>query len=198
MTKDRILKVASIEFSKYGYDGVSMNNLVKKLDINKATVYYHYKDKKSLYIEVMKTTVTKMNEKTRLIFKENLEPKEFLYAYIKVYASSIKEMPYLPGLALREIASLGADIDESLIPLFDEDVQHLRMALDKLDIKDKYKDIDDYAFHTLILGTIFTFYSIQMSHLDVGTKDELKNDEDKSLDYICSFISNLLLDSICK
>ncbi len=198
MTKDRILKVASQEFSKYGYDGVSMNNLVKKLDINKATVYYHYKDKKSLYLEVMKTVIKNMNEKTRLIFKENLDSKEFLYAYIKVYAKSIQENPYLPGLALREIASLGSDIDESLIPLFDEDVRYLRMTLDKLDIKEKYKDIDDYAFHSLIMGTIFTFYSIQMSPLDVGTKDELKNNDEKSLDYISSFVSNLLLDSICK
>lgn len=43
-TRELILKVAEEEFSKLGYDAVSMNNLVKKLNINKATIYYHFLD----------------------------------------------------------------------------------------------------------------------------------------------------------
>ena len=53
MTKENILQVAIQEFSLYGYDAVSMNNLASKLDVNKATIYYHYKDKKSLYQAVL-------------------------------------------------------------------------------------------------------------------------------------------------
>lgn len=49
-TSEKILKVAADEFARIGYDGLSMNSLVEKLEINKATVYYHFKDKK-LYIK---------------------------------------------------------------------------------------------------------------------------------------------------
>ncbi len=198
MTKDKILDVASVEFSKYGYDAVSMNNLVKKIDINKATVYYHYKDKKTLYIEVIKSVVEAINEKTRLLFTQNLEGKEFFKAYIQIQVECIKDMPHTAALALREIANLGADIDDTVTPLFEEDLKYLQMALDKLDIKDSYKDLTLYAFHCLIVGTIFTFYSIQMSDLSVGTKDDLKKDADKSLNFISDFVSNIILDAICK
>jgi len=39
-----------------------MNDLVKKLDINKATIYYHFKDKRSLYNEVIKCKMEIQNK----------------------------------------------------------------------------------------------------------------------------------------
>lgn len=198
MTKNRILEVASQEFAKYGYDAVSMNNLVKKLEINKATVYYHYKDKKALYIEVIRTSVEFMNEKTKKIFENNLNANELLKAYIQAQVEAIKERPLIAPLALREIANLGADVDESIVPLFKEDMKYLQTILDELNLKDKYKNISVYAFYSMIAGSIFNFYSIQMSDLDVGTKDEMKKNSTKSLDFISSFIYDILSDSICK
>ena len=44
LTRKKILKTATEEFSKFGYDAVSMNNLASKIDVNKATIYYHFKD----------------------------------------------------------------------------------------------------------------------------------------------------------
>jgi len=198
MTKDRILEVASQEFAKYGYDAVSMNNLVKKLDINKATVYYHYKDKKALYNEVIKALVEFRNEKTRLIFKDNSDGKSLLKAYINVEVNAIKERPYMVPLALREIANLGADLDDSIVPLFEEDIRYIQMILDKLELKDEYKEISVYAFFSLMMGTFLNFYSIQMSDLAIGTKDELKKDGEKSLDYISEFLYNIIVSSTCK
>jgi len=198
MTRDRILEVASQEFAKYGYDAVSMNNLVKKLDINKATVYYHYKDKKALYNEVIKTIIEFRNEKSRKIFKDSLDGKTLLNAYIQVEVETISERPYMVPLALREIANLGANLDDGVIPLFEEDIRYLQIILDKLELKDEYKNIDVYAFFSLIMGTILNFYSIQMSDLPIGTKDELKKDSKKSLEYISSFLYNMINLTTCK
>lgn len=198
MTKNKILEVASIEFSKYGYDAVSMNNLVKKLDINKATVYYHYKDKKTLYSEVVKDAVSSINNKNREILKKNLDPIESFNLYLRNEVAAIIEKPFMPSLALREIANLGADLDDSVIPHIQEEVMILKEILNKLDLKDEYKSISEYAFLSLILGTINNFYSFQMSELKIGTDDHLKGNASESLDYIANFISSILLTSICK
>jgi len=198
MTKDKILKVASEEFAKYGYDAVSMNNLVKKLEINKATVYYHYKDKKSLYNEVIKAIFKSRNEETKKLFEENSDGPTLLKLYIELEIKTIKEKPYLVSLALREIANLGSELDQSIIPLFEEDTKYLQMILDRLNFKDEYKDISVYAFTSLIMGTIFNFYSIQMSELAIGTKDELKKDSEKSLSFISDFIYKIIISTTCK
>jgi len=68
--KELILKVAEEEFCKYGFDAVSMNDLVKKLNINKATIYYHFKDKKSLYQTIIKIIL-------KLFFKKKKRIKLF-------------------------------------------------------------------------------------------------------------------------
>ena len=44
MTKKRILDVATEEFATLGYSGLSMNKLAEKLKINKAMIYYYFKD----------------------------------------------------------------------------------------------------------------------------------------------------------
>ena len=44
MTKKRILDVATEEFATLGYSGLSMNKLAEKLKINKAMIYYYFKE----------------------------------------------------------------------------------------------------------------------------------------------------------
>lgn len=198
MTKNKILEVASIEFSKYGYDAVSMNNLVKKLDINKATVYYHYKDKKTLYAEVVKHAVTSINEINKELLKKDLEAKEVFRLYLKNQIEVIIRKPFNPSLALREIANLGADLDESVIPHIQEEVAILKEVLSKLELKEKYKNTSGYDFFAIVIGTIHNFYSFQMSVHDIGTKDDLKGNNKKSLEYISNFVYDILISAICK
>lgn len=101
-TKDLILSVAVKEFAKVGYDGLSMNNLVKKLNINKATIYYHFKDKRSLYNEVIKSEMTKGNSNIKAIFDEKKDGKTLFKDYLDAIILSIKQSPDIVSLALRE------------------------------------------------------------------------------------------------
>ena len=57
MTKKRILDVATEEFATLGYSGLSMNKQAEKLKINKAMIYYYFKDKRNLYDEVISSII---------------------------------------------------------------------------------------------------------------------------------------------
>jgi len=52
-SKQKILKGASDLFSEFGFLGVSMEDIAKKLGITKAALYYHFKSKKELYLKVL-------------------------------------------------------------------------------------------------------------------------------------------------
>jgi len=118
--------------------------------------------------------------------------------YVDAYIKTIKDDPSIVPLALREIANYGANLDDKLVPYIKEDIKYLKIAIDKLDLDDKYKDMDIYAFYAFINGTIKTFYAIQMSSLELGEDEELKQNSEKTLDYISEFISNIILDAIKK
>lgn len=79
-SKQRILKEASKLFSKFGFSGVSMGNIAKKLGITKAALYYHFESKKELYLKVLEDSferlikniegkISKVKSKEEIVFK---------------------------------------------------------------------------------------------------------------------------------
>ncbi len=52
-TKEKILKEAGKLFSDFGFSGVSMKSIAKKLNITKAALYFHFKSKKEIYLKVL-------------------------------------------------------------------------------------------------------------------------------------------------
>ena len=197
-TKEHILEVAEEEFARLGYDAVSMNDLVKKLEINKSTIYYHFQDKKTLYQEIIENILIELNGNIKTVFMGKLERETLLRAYINAIVISFKKRPTSISLALREMANYGTNVDESIIPYVEKEQEYVKIILNKLELKDEYKNINSYAITSLIYGTIKEFYAIQMSLLPIGGEEKLKQNSTKTLNFISEFVSNVILDAIVK
>jgi AcrR family transcriptional regulator len=52
-TRSRILAEAEHCFAVEGYDGVSMRQIAEAAGVTKANIYYYFRDKESLYLEVL-------------------------------------------------------------------------------------------------------------------------------------------------
>lgn len=197
MTKERILDIAAKEFSKSGYDAVSMNHLVKLLGVNKATIYYHYKDKRALYQEVLTASLTEVKENRSKYLEGIDEPKAKFNAYIKSFISMIRQKTYVVGLWMHETANFGSNMDENLLPLVDEKIEFLKALLAELPLKEKYKDVTPYICFSMMHGMIDNFYAMHMSDLPLGD-EVMKKDSDKILDYLEEFIPTFMLDAMCE
>ncbi|MEA3553627.1 MAG: TetR/AcrR family transcriptional regulator [Campylobacterota bacterium] len=198
MTKENILKVAIDQFSLYGYDAVSMNKLASKLEVNKATIYYHYKDKKSLYQEVVTTLIRKNRGKIEEIIDANIESKEKFRQYISLFIATIKETPQIVPLTLREMANLGVNVVDSIEDDLDQEIKYLSVIVQELNLKEKHKETDPFIIKALIYGTVNSYYSMQMSNVNISTTKEFNKNSDAVLDYTDEFITNILLDALCK
>lgn len=51
-TKQKILDTAEMLFSKYGFHATSVNKIAKEADVNKALIYYYFKDKNDIVISL--------------------------------------------------------------------------------------------------------------------------------------------------
>jgi AcrR family transcriptional regulator len=198
MTKEKILAIATEEFSKYGYDAVSMNNLAQRLDVNKATIYYHYKDKKSLYQEVVKSLLEDNIEKIEEVMSSYNDPIEMFRAYISTMVKKFKDRPFLVQLVLREFANFGSNIDNEIIPYLNKETGYIKQIIENLDLKDKYKDMDVQMIESMIIGTVSTYFSFQASGLEVIGLKDLGNDNNRVLEYTCECVTNVLIDALCK
>ena len=53
-TREKILKVATKLFAKYGFAGTSMDEIAERVGIRKASLYHHFSSKQEIYEELIK------------------------------------------------------------------------------------------------------------------------------------------------
>lgn len=60
--KEKILNRSSELFADFGFFGTSMGAIAKSLNVTKAALYYHFKSKKQLYLEVLNRAFQKLSK----------------------------------------------------------------------------------------------------------------------------------------
>ena len=84
-TKENILDVAKNLFAEYTYLCVSMNDIANKLNITKPALYYHFKDKKELYKEILERVFKELETEIFKAVNQVKDPKAKLYQLIVSY-----------------------------------------------------------------------------------------------------------------
>ena len=59
--KDRVLKISKLQFSTHGYDSMSLNLLLKEIDISKGQFYYWFEDKADLFFTIIQEGLDALN-----------------------------------------------------------------------------------------------------------------------------------------
>lgn len=198
MTKKRILDVATEEFATLGYSGLSMNKLAEKLKINKAMIYYYFKDKRNLYDEVISSIIELNEEEKKEILNSSLEAKEKFKRYIKLYTKTINNNPNIIPLTLREMANFDLGIENNIPNSIEQELVLMKQIILQLNLKEKYKDIDFYELKAIIIGTISSYYSMQKTPLKLSNIKDFDKNDTKILNYVEEFITNILLDALCE
>ena len=198
MTKKRILDVATEEFATLGYSGLSMNKLAEKLKINKAMIFYYFKDKRNLYDEVISSIIELNEEEKKEILNSSLEAKEKFKRYIKLYTKTISNNPNIIPLTLREMANFDLGIENNIPNSIEQELVLMKQIILQLNLKEKYKDIDFYELKAMIIGTISSYYSMQKTPLKLSNIKDFDKNDTKILNYVEEFITNILLDALCE
>lgn len=198
MTKKRILDVATEEFATLGYSGLSMNKVAEKLKINKAMIYYYFKDKRNLYDEVISSIIELNEEEKKEILNSSLEAKEKFKRYIKLYTKTISNNPNIIPLTLREMANFDLGIENNIPNSIEQELVLMKQIILQLNLKEKYKDIDFYELKAMIIGTISSYYSMQKTPLKLSNIKDFDKNDTKILNYVEEFITNILLDALCE
>jgi len=95
-SKQRILNTASKLFSEFGFLGVSMEDIAKHLNITKAGLYYHFKSKKDLYLQVLERAFENLITKTF-----DSQSKEFSQLIRNYIHFSLREKNLIRAITLK-------------------------------------------------------------------------------------------------
>lgn len=70
-TKVRILEVAEILFSKKGFHGTSIRDIAAEAHVNSAAINYHFRDKLSLYMDILDSAHERVMQEMQRQIKSN-------------------------------------------------------------------------------------------------------------------------------
>ena len=98
-----ILQAATREFAEHGIAGARTDAIARAAGVNKALLYYYFKDKETLYGAVLDNAFTGMKERVFHVLDSNLAPREKIMAYAGAYFDFIASNQIYPKLMQREM-----------------------------------------------------------------------------------------------
>lgn len=94
-TRQRILDVARGIFARRGYEGTSVDAIVKASALNKGALYWHFRDKAELYREIMREQLKSLRESFMLSekMKGNIDLRSYLIERGMVLIDGLQKDP---------------------------------------------------------------------------------------------------------
>jgi TetR/AcrR family transcriptional regulator len=103
-----ILNASVEEFAEYGIAGARTDRIAHAAGVNKALLYYYFKDKDALYAAVLDHVFSGMRERVSPVLASRLEPRDRLLQYVGTYFDYIAANPRFPRVVQSEWMRIGA------------------------------------------------------------------------------------------
>ncbi|MEA3332530.1 MAG: TetR/AcrR family transcriptional regulator [Pseudomonadota bacterium] len=185
-TKSEILALSIPLFADRGYAGVSMRQIARAVGIQAASLYHHFPDKQTLYIEALTQAFSKHADFMNDSFTLQASPEERLKHLILRLCIQVLEDNTFRRLMQREIL----DGDEKRLQLlanqvfgnFFEDMNELCLSLNP--------DRDPHLMAISILGLILYHFQITPIRSFLPGFQTSHNDPEVIADHIFNMLKN--------
>src|SRR5712675_263767 len=93
-----ILQAAAKEFAEHGIAGARTDAIARQAGVNKALLYYYFKDKETLYGAVLDDAFSGLKTTVFRVLDSELQPREKIIAYAGAYFDFIASNQLYPRL----------------------------------------------------------------------------------------------------
>ena len=98
-----ILQAAAQEFAEHGIAGARTDAIAREARVNKALLYYYFKDKETLYGAVLDNAFSGIKTNVFRVLDSEMAPREKILAYVGAYFDFIASNQIYPKLMQREM-----------------------------------------------------------------------------------------------
>jgi TetR/AcrR family transcriptional regulator len=208
-TRAAILKAALEEFSHEGVTGARTEEIARRAGVNKALLYYYFKDKDGLYAAALEQVFSGLHQRVMAVLsREELPPRERLLLYAQTHFDYIASAPVYPRLVQREfMRSAGRSLSPAASKIMELHGKPLYSRLEKLIDEGiaagDFRRVDPMQTVTSIIGIIvFYFISIpaqQFMHAgDPSSPERIAQRRAAVVDFICAAIFTPAAQKACK
>ena len=181
-TKDKIIKIAENLFSKFNYLAVTMDDIANMLKITKHALYYHFKSKEDLFIEMTKKIFQNFSSILDEILIKKIPLEEKFKELSIAYMNFSLEKRDLGRLMMQKFSKK----DKKIIKLMREFKQIIikqiePLVKDILILKGRNKNLDSRLITLFLIGALNTLVASKMTMDSNNWKVEQAVDQITSL-----------------
>lgn len=198
-TRAAIMKAALEEFSDEGVAGARTDEIARRAGVNKALLYYYFKDKEGLYSAALEEVFSGLHDKVMAVLSSsNLGPRECLLRYVQAHFDYIASKPVYPRLVQREfMRTAGRTLSPTATRIMEKYGKAIYSKLRDL-IRSgiesgDFRHVDPMQTVTSILGTIvFYFISLPAQQVmtggDPGSAERIAQRRQAVLDFVAAAV----------
>src|SRR5882672_716240 len=158
-----ILKAAINEFSEHGISGARTDAIARAAGVNKALLYYYFKDKEAIYQAVLDQVFSGLRDTVVPMLEGNLPPREKLLNYLGAYFDYIAANPCFPRVVQGEWIRSGSDrmgqMKRVARSYFQPIYQRLGEVLQEGIAAGEFRPIDSAQFIPSMVAIIIFYFS---------------------------------------
>ncbi len=158
-----ILRAAVAEFAEHGIAGARTDSIAHAARVNKALLYYYFKDKDALYEAVLDHVFSGLRERVMPVLESKLEPREKLLQYLGCYFDYIAANPRFPRVVQAEWMRVGPRGNPQMLriareyfaPIYRRVAEMLREGAEK----GQFRPVNPMDFLPSMVGVIIFYFS---------------------------------------
>ncbi len=193
---EQILEAAEKRFAHYSLSKTTMNEIAGDLGMSKASLYYYFKDKESIFIAVIEREQNEFFEKIKTILAAQKSSATMLLAYTDFRLMFLQKLLAFGKLTYSNYTEV-KPLFTSLLARFEKRELEVISVIIKQGVKNKEFKIADLSLHArLFLGALKGLrLTVINATLDKGKvqlpKNELLNLKQQSVLFTSIFIKGI-------
>lgn len=153
-----VFRAAAEEFALRGYDAARVDRIAARARVNKATIYYYFRSKRGLYVEVLRQVFRAVGARARTIADGPGSPADKTDAWIAAVVEEASARPWFPPIMLREIVSGAPHFDPDTFGLMNAVYDAVRDIIQQGQREGAFRQVDPLLMHLTIMPTILIFF----------------------------------------
>jgi TetR/AcrR family transcriptional regulator len=158
-----ILKAAIHEFSHEGVAGARTDAIAKAAKVNKALLYYYFKDKDALYGAVLDHVFSGLRAAIEHELDRDLAPRKRILAYVGAHYDYVASNPRFPRVVQANMMWAGHKTRDQfqrvaklyLVPIYTKVGGLIREGIDS----GEFRSVDPLHFMSTMVATIVTYFT---------------------------------------
>ncbi len=188
-----ILDAASAEFASQGIAGARIDAIAKAAGVNKALLYYYFRDKESLYGAALQHTFRGLLEELVRILDTDRAPRYKILAYALTHFNYVTRHPHYRRLVQHEMMRAGAGKTRHFSKLvrtfFRPLLKRVTEVLESGIATGEFRRVDALHFvHSMIAVVVFYFTAApvlrEIGNFDPFSREALDRRRRAMLDFI--------------